>query len=156
MIVRGVLTATIFGMGMTAGASAVMAQAVSVRVITVQATTDLPNRRPEEAQSDPMQAFDINKNGQLELAEVKSAAAARYDELNPDQDDKLDTREAGSILQGEAFRQADADGDGTVSKAEYLAYVEKMFELVNPDKDGSLDRAELNTEAGQALIKLLR
>jgi len=32
---------------------------------------------PEEAQADPMQAFDINKNGKLELAEVKSAAAAR-------------------------------------------------------------------------------
>jgi len=55
------------------------------------------------------------------------------DELNPDQDDSLDAREAGSVLQGvlqgSVFRRADTDGDGTVSKAEYLAYVERMFEL---------------------------
>lgn len=156
VVFRGVLAAAILGMGTTAGAPTAMAQATPGRVIMVQAATDLPKRRPEEAQSDPMQAFDIDKNGRLELAEVKSAAAARFDELNPDLDDKLDTREAGAFLQGEAFRRADTDGDGTVNKAEYLAYVEKMFELANPDKDGSLDRAELNTKAGQALIKLLR
>ncbi len=156
VIIRGVLAIAVVGIGTVAGASAAMAQARSEQVIKVQATTGLPGRRPEEAQADLLQAFDINKNGRLELAEVKSAAAARYDELDPDQDDKLDAREAGSVLRDEAFRRADTDGDGTVSKAEYLAYVEKMFELANPDKDGSLDRAELSMEAGQTLLKLLR
>ena len=156
MMLCGVLTVAVMAMGTTAGVPAATTSATSVRVIIVQATTALPERRPEEAQADLIKAFDINKNGRLELAEVKSAAAARFDELNPDQDDKLDTREAGSILPAEAFRRADTDGDGTVSKAEYLAYVEKMFELANPDKDGSLDRTELNTEAGQALLKFLR
>ena len=156
MMIRGVLAAAVIGMGKVAGAPAATARATSERIIMVQATTDMPKRRPEETRADPMQAFDINKNGRLELAEVKSAAAARYDELNPDQDDKLDAREAGSVLREEAFRRADTDGDGTVSKAEYLAYVEKMFELANPDKDGNLDRAELNTKAGQALLGLLR
>lgn len=113
-------------------------------------------RRPEELQADPMRAFDIDKDGTLDLAEVKSAAAARFDELNPDQDDSLDEREAAPVLQGEAFRQADGNGDGKVSKAEYLAYVERMFLLANPDKDGTLDRAELNSEAGRALMRLLR
>lgn len=156
MMLCDVLTAVIMAIGSMAGVPAATTSATSARVIMVQATTALPERRPEEAQADPIKAFDINKNGRLELAEVKSAAAARFDELNPDQDDKLDTREAGSILLGETFRRADTDGDGTVSKAEYLAYVEKMFELANPDKDGSLDRAELNTGAGRALLKLLR
>ncbi len=117
---------------------------------------DLPSRRPEEAQADPMRAFDVNKDGKLELAEVKSAAAARFDELNPDQDDKLDEREAAPVLPGEAFRTADTDKDGTVSKAEYLAYVEQMFNAANPDKDGSLERAELDSKAGQALLHMLR
>ncbi len=144
MTVKAVLTAAMLGWALAAGAAA------------AQGTPDLPTRRPEEAQADPMQAFDVNKNGKLELAEVKSAAAARFDELNPDQDDKLDEREAAPVLPGEAFRAADTDKDGTVSKAEYLAYVEQMFNAANPDKDGSLERAELDSKAGQALMKMLR
>ena len=121
-----------------------------------QGAADLPTRRPEEAQADPMRAFDVNKNGKLELAEIKSAAAARFDELNPDGDDSLDEREAAPVLPGEAFRAADTDKNGTVSKAEYLAYVEQVFNVANPDRDGSLDRAELDGKNGQALMKLLR
>ena len=113
-------------------------------------------RRPEERQPDPLRAFDIDKDGTLDLAEVKSAAAARFDELNPDADDSLDEREAAPVLQGQAFRQADANGDGKVNKAEYLAYAERMFLLANPDKDATLDRTELSSEAGQALLRLLR
>ena len=144
MTVRTMLAAAVFGWALAAGVAA------------AQGTPDLPTRRPEEAQADPLRAFDVNKNGKLELAEVKSAAAARFDELNPDQDDKLDEREAAPVLPGEAFRTADADKDGTVSKAEYLAYVEQMFNAANPDKDGSLERAELDSKAGQALMHMLR
>lgn len=121
-----------------------------------QGTPDMPRRRPEEAQGDPMLAFDVNKNGKLELAEVKSAAAARYDELNPDLDDKLDRKEAFGVLRDTEFRSADTDKDGTIDKAEYLAYVERLFNRANPDKDGSLERAELNKTAGKALMRLLR
>jgi len=113
-------------------------------------------RRPEERQSDPMLAYDIDKDGTLDLAEVKSAAAAHFDELNPDNDDSLDEREAGPVLKGQDFRQADANGDGKVSKAEYLAYVERAFLLANPDRDATLDRKELASDAGQALLRLLR
>lgn len=112
-------------------------------------------RRPEERQSDPMLAYDIDKDGTLDLAEVKSAAAAHFDELNPDNDDSLDEREAAPVLKGQEFRQADANGDGKVSKAEYLAYVERAFLLANPDKDATLDRKELASDAGQALLHLL-
>ncbi len=113
-------------------------------------------RRPEERQSDPLLAYDIDKDGTLDLAEVKSAAAAHFDELNPDNDDSLDEREAAPVLKGQEFRQADANGDGKVSKAEYLAYVERAFLLANPDKDATLDRNELASGAGQALLRLLR
>ena len=121
-----------------------------------QGRPDMPRRRSEELQGDPMLAFDVDKDGKLELAEVKSAAAARYDELNPDLDDKLDRKEALGVLQGTEFRAADPDRDGTITKAEYLAYVERLFRRANPDKDGSLDRAELNKPAGRALMRLLR
>lgn len=145
MRVRVMLAAAVFGAAQAAAMGA-----------AGQNAPDLPTRRPEEAQADPMRAFDVNKNGKLELAEVKSAAAARFDELNPDGDDALDEREAAPVLPGEAFRAADADKNGTVSKAEYLAYVERMFDAANPDGDGALERAELDGKAGQGLMKLLR
>lgn len=103
-----------------------------------------------------MQAFDIDKNGTLDLAEVKSAAAAHFDEMNPDADDKLDPHEAAPALSAKAFHQADADHDGTVDKAEYLAAVERAFKLADHDKDGTLDQKELNSPAGKTLMKLLR
>ena len=145
------LLAASLGMG---GAEGAVAQTSGFAV--AQGTPDLPTRRPEEAQVDPMRAFDVNKDGTLELAEIKSAAAARFDELNPDVDDSLDEREAAPVLPGEAFRAADTDKNGTVNKAEYLAFVEQMFNVANPDRDGSLDRAELDSKNGQALVKMLR
>ena len=123
MMVKIMLAAAILGWTLAAAGRAF-----------AQGTPDLPARRPEEAQVDPMQSFDVNKNGTLELAEVKSAAAARFDELNPDGDDTLDEREAALVLRGEAFRTVAADKDGTVGKAEYLAYVEQMFVAANSDK----------------------
>ena len=138
-------------------APVLLAQATPAPMPTPTPLTPPPlTRRPEELQADPMRAYDIDKDGTLDLAEVKSAAAARFDELNPDQDDTLDEREAAPVLQGEAFRTANASRTGKVTKAEYLAYVERMFLQANPDKDGTLDRAEMASPAGQALLRLLR
>jgi EF hand len=132
------------------------AKAATPLVMLAQTDPGPITRRPEERQANPMLAYDIDKDGTLDLAEVKSAAAAHFDELNPDNDDSLDEKEAAPVLKGQDFRQADANGDGKISKAEYLAYVERVFLLANPDKDGTLDRKELDSEAGQALLHLLR
>ena len=113
-------------------------------------------RRAEERQADPIRAFDIEKDGRLDVAECKSAAAARFDELNPDADDMLDPREAAPALDAQAFRAADANGDGQVNKAEYLAYVERLFRDADANKDEVLVRAELDAERGRALLRLLR
>lgn len=132
------------------------AKAATPSVMLAQTDPGPVTRRPEERQSDPMLAYDIDKDGTLDLAEVKSAAAAHFDELNPDNDDSLDAKEAAPVLKGQEFQQADTNGDGTINKAEYLAYVERAFMLANPDKDATLDRKELDSEAGQALLRLLR
>lgn len=113
-------------------------------------------RRAQERQADPIRAFDIEKDGRLDVAECKSAAAARFDELNPDADDNLDPREAAPVLDAQAFRLADTNGDGQVNKAEYLAYVERLFREADADKNETLVRAELDSERGRALLRLLR
>lgn len=113
-------------------------------------------RRPDEMQADPFRAFDITKDGLLDAAEVKSAAAARFDELNPDQDDQLDPREAAPVLSGEAFREADADRDGQVNKAEYLALVDRLFLAADANGDKRLSPEEFASERGQLIMRLLR
>jgi hypothetical protein len=51
---------------------------------------------------------------------------------------------------------ADPDNDKTVSKDEYLAYVEVLFKRADPDNDGTIDAKELNSRAGQALLRMLK
>ena len=114
-------------------------------------------RRPQERQPDLLRAFDLDRNGVLSLAETKSAAAKRYDDLNPDLDDALDRREARRrSLATATFREADTDNDGNVNKAEWLALVERRFQAADPDRDGTLDRAELRSDRGKAVRRFLR
>lgn len=153
---------TNFGAWLSRACLAVMAGMVAVASAPAQAqapsatpSTDQPGRRPEEANPDPIRAFDTDKDGVLNFAEVKSAAAARFDELNPDNDDALDPREAAPALTPELFRQADTQGRGTINKAEYLALVERLCREANPDGDDTLDRAELGTERGRLILRLI-
>lgn len=119
--------------------------------------TPAQRRRPQERQRDLMRAFDLDRNGVLSLAETKSAAAKRYDDLNPDLDDALDRREARRrSLAGATFREADTDSNGAVNKAEWLALVERRFQAADPDSDGTLDRAELRSERGKAVARFMR
>ncbi len=151
--IKALFAAAFMMAGLTVGPAA---KTATPPVVLAQTDPGPVSRRPAERQSDPVLAYDIDKDGTLDLAEVKSAAAAHFDEINPDNDDSLDEQEAAPLLKGQEFRQADANGDGKINKAEYLAYVERAFLLANPDKDGTLDRKELGSEAGQALLRLLR
>jgi Ca2+-binding EF-hand superfamily protein len=113
-------------------------------------------RLPRERQPGLMRALDLDRNGTLSLAETKSAAAKRYDDLNPDLDDALDRREARRrSLAGATFREADTDSNGAVNKAEWLALVERRFQAADPDSDGTLDRAELRSERGKAVARFM-
>ena len=114
-------------------------------------------RRPQEKQRDLMRAFDLDRDGVLNLAETKSAAAKRYDDLNPDLDDALDRQEARRHpLAAAVFREADTDRNGTVNKAEWLALVERRFQAADADRGGGLSRAELRSEQGKAVARFLR
>jgi hypothetical protein len=100
--------------------------------------------------------FDTDNDGTVDLAEAKKAASALFDKLDRDHDGTLDKRELARRLSPKEFAAADPDHDGTLSKDEYLAAVEQRFTAADPDHDGTLDAKELNTQAGQALLRLLK
>ncbi|WP_375411334.1 EF-hand domain-containing protein [uncultured Bradyrhizobium sp.] len=104
----------------------------------------------------PIRMFDTDNDGTLDLAEVKRAASALFDRLDPDHDGTLDKRELAGRLTTRELAAADPDRDGTLNRDEYLAVVEQRFNAANPDKDGTLDPRELSSNAGKALLRLLR
>jgi Ca2+-binding EF-hand superfamily protein len=106
--------------------------------------------------SDPIRMFDTDNDGTLDLAEVKKAASALFAKMDRDHDGTLDKRELAGRLSVKELDAADPDHDGTLTEAEYLAVVEQRFNAADPDKDGTLDAKELKTNAGRALLRLLR
>jgi Ca2+-binding EF-hand superfamily protein len=76
--------------------------------------------------------------------------------LESDHDRTLDKRELANRLTRKELAAADPDHDGTLTKDEYLAVVEQRFSAADPDHDGTLDARELNSKAGQALLRLLK
>jgi Ca2+-binding EF-hand superfamily protein len=128
-------------------------------LLTLAVVTISGGSRPVFAgsrQRTPIQMFDTDNDGTLDLAEVKKAASALFARLDRDHDGTLDKRELAGRLSPKEFAAADPDHDGTLTLDEYLAVVEQRFNAANPDKDGTLDAQELNTSAGRALLRLLR
>ena len=107
-------------------------------------------------QRTPIQMFDTDNDGTLDLAEVKKAASALFARLDRDHDGTVDKRELAGRISPKEFAAADPDHDGTLTLDEYLAVVEQRFNAGDPDEDGTLDAKELNTSAGRALLRLLR
>ena len=154
------LAAAAAGFGATAPWSPAWAQAQPEAGAPARGGTELSpaeRRLPQERQRDPMRALDLDRDGKLNLAEAKSAAAKHYDDLNPALDDALDREEARRhSLAAATFRSADTDSNGTVNKAEWLALVERRFKAADPDDDGTVSRSELRSEKGKALARFLR
>jgi Ca2+-binding EF-hand superfamily protein len=107
-------------------------------------------------QSNWVRMLDTDNDGTVDLAEAKKAASALFDKLESDHDRTLDKRELANRLTRKELAAADPDHDGTLTKDEYLAVVEQRFSAADPDHDGTLDARELNSKAGQALLRLLK
>ena len=111
---------------------------------------------PAWAAPNPIRMLDTDNDGTVDLAEAKKAASALFDKLERDHDGTLDKRELAHRLSAKELAAADPDHDGTLTKDEYLAVVEQRFAAADPDHDGTLDARELNSRAGQALLRLLK
>jgi Ca2+-binding EF-hand superfamily protein len=130
---------------------------ISRRTLVVALPALLAGGSPVLAKSShPVQMFDTDGDGTIDLAEAKKAASALFDRLECDRDGTLDKRELARRLTAKELAAADPDHDGTLTRDEYLAVVEQRFSAADPDHDGTLDARELNTKAGQALLRLLK
>ena len=104
----------------------------------------------------PLSAYDTDKDGTLDLNEIKAAAGAAFDRLDKDKDGTLDRKEVHLHLSISEFKAADTDNDGTLSKDEFIAIAEKLFHAADKDNDGTLTARELRSVPGHALLRLIR
>ena len=109
-----------------------------------------------DASRDPGR-FDLDHDGTLTLAEVKSAAAYRFDKLDADHDGTLTRREISGRVSPAGFRQANPDKDGTLDKAEYLKLVEQRFDVAAGGPDKTIATGALAaSDAGKRLSQLMQ
>ena len=112
--------------------------------------------------ADAIKMFDQDGDGSIDLKEAKAAAAALFDTLDVDHDGTLTNKELGG--RAEVMRQILPSPnpykmfavEGAMTRDAYLSLTETRFKLADPDNDGMLDAKELDSEAGQALLKLLQ
>ena len=120
-------------------------------------TTIGPAQAAADTIAEKLKTWDPDKDGSLDLAEVKKAAEAKFDSLEGDNDATLDKKEMSSTkVDKKTFKKADPDHDGTLTKDEYLSIVQARFKAADTDNDGTLSVKELKTKAGHALLRLLK
>jgi EF hand len=109
-----------------------------------------------DASNDPSR-FDLDHDGELSLAEAKSAAAFRFDKLDPDHDGTLSPQELGNRVSTDEFKRANPDNDGTLDKAEYLRLVEARYRAASGGADHGIKIGTLSTtDAGKRLLQLMQ
>ncbi len=99
---------------------------------------------------------DTDNDKTIDLTEAKAAASKLFDELDKDKEGTLDVKELKGRLSKSELSAGDLDHDKTLTKDEYLAIVEKAFKAADQNGDGTVDAKELKMKAGRALLRLLR
>ncbi len=101
-----------------------------------------------------LKALDPDNDGTIDLKEADAGAHQSVQGHQPRQ--RRHARCQGAYgLAVDELKAADPDDDGTLDEKEYLAVVKKKFEAANPDNDGTIDLKELESPAGQELLKLI-
>jgi hypothetical protein len=101
---------------------------------------------------------DPSADQTLSWEEVRPAAEARFKQLDVDYDGTLSQQEAAKAgITSSEFDQANTTGTHTLSQQEYLDLVQARFKAANgdPNTDQTLSSQELDSAAGQKLVKLL-
>ena len=116
----------------------------------------------EETVTDAIKIIDTDKDGTIDLAEVKAAAAAMFIKLDTGHDGIVGAKDlAGRMVTTEQLSQGPNPWmfwktRVRYTKDQYLVLAETWFVAADVNDDGTVDAKELETAAGQQLLKLLQ
>jgi EF hand len=116
----------------------------------------------QETTTDAIKMIDTDKDGTIDLAEVKAAAAAVFLKIDRGHDGIVGAQDlAGRMVTVEQLSQGPNPWmfwrtRTRYTKDQYLVLAETWFVAVDANNDGTVDAKELQTAAGQQLLKLLQ
>jgi len=102
-----------------------------------------------------LKQFNRDDDQTLELPEVMAAAAKLFAQIDLDDGLTLEHKETEGRLTDADWRAFDKDNDNAIEMDEWLAAVRQRFNEADANKDGKLTVQELDSPAGQLLIKLI-
>ncbi len=103
-----------------------------------------------------LNAADPDKDGALDSTEAREAASRLFDKLETDKDGTVTPKELQGRLSRKDLSAGDPDKDATLTKDEYLAIVGSRFTAADHDADGTVDCKEAKSDAGRALLRVLK
>ena len=102
-----------------------------------------------------MKALNHDNDQTLEIPEVIDAATKLFAEINPDGDTTLERDETAGRLTESDWKAVNKDKDQTLEMDEWLSVARKRFLAADANKDGKISVSELDSPAGQQLIKMI-
>ena len=96
-------------------------------------------------------------DGTLTLQQATKAAQQHFGALDTDNDGTVDEKELvpAGVSTGD-FTAVDPDKDKKIQKEEYLNLVKQKFNSADANHNKKLTKEELNSQSGQALMRLLK
>ncbi len=105
--------------------------------------------------ADALKQLNHDSDQTLELPEALDASTKVFNELNKDNDLTLEKAEVAGLVTDAEWKQYNADHDGALELDEWLRIVRARFAAANAKKNGKLTAQELDSPAGQSLLKLI-
>jgi len=104
---------------------------------------------------DVLKMLNRDADQTLEIAEVIDAATKLFAQINADNDLTLERKETEGRLTDADWKAVNKDNDNNLEMDEWLTIVRQRFDTADANKDGKLTVQELDSPAGQLLIKLI-
>jgi hypothetical protein len=105
--------------------------------------------------ADALKALNTDGDTTFEIPEVIDLATKVYAAINPDGDTTLEPDETAGRLSDADWAAVNKDGDQTLEMDEWLSIARTRYGAADADGDGKLSEAELDSEAGAAVIRMI-
>ena len=105
--------------------------------------------------ADVLKAVNHDSDQTLEMPETIAAAAGVFDALSKDKGQTVTRADIANRIGEKDWATVNKDRDQTLELDEWLTVARDRFTAADANHDGKLDTRELDSPAGQSLVKMM-